>query len=391
MPQYMGQFYTGRQAAGDALREVLQGIARGRAESREMREQRRIEEERAQLQRDRADERTYQRGRDAQGDARLAAQDADAAKNAELARALNLSQLRERGIFQGPAPTNATASVDFSGLGGVGASAVPDPTRYAALGSGFYEDRDATPMARVKRAAARALAGDVEGAVANGMTPDAALQVVNRPGSAGALSAKRSELALQDEFNAKADQRQFGYSSRLASQRAANQPGPKLATVPMKVVEQTLDSEALVGALGSLDSLLQTNEGADAVGLFDGAFPTFMVNKTGQQVRSAISNVNSTLMKLRSGAAVTPSEAKRLEDFTITKWDDEATMRTKVAQLREFLANRARDNREYYSQDNGFKALPPVRSAAPVPQDTTAAASEQRTMPKQGRARVNPF
>jgi hypothetical protein len=383
MPQYQGGFYTGQQAAGDVLRQIFEGLRIGRQDGMAARDQRRMELEREQARADRLEQQQYTRGREAK-------QDEIDEKNRQLARALQLSDLRARGILEGTAPTNPTASIDLRGLGGVGVSALPDPKRYTQMG-GFYEDRDNTPMARVKRATARALAGDVEGAVANGMTPEEALQVVNRPGSAGALAAKRADLTLQDEFAAKGDARQFGYNSRLAQQRAENRPAPKMAAVPMKVVEQTLDSEALGSELERLDMMLQTPGGADGVGLIDNLFPTMMVNKGAKQVRSIISNVNSALMKLRSGSAVTPSEAERLKDFTITAWDDEKTMRTKVAELRNFLLTRSRDNREYYSEDNGYKALPAVRSAVPVAQDTTAAAPVQRTTTTQGRPRRNPF
>lgn len=386
MPQYQGQFYTGKQAAGDVLREVLQGIARGRQQSAQSREEQRMEAERAQLQADRANERTYQRGRDAQGDARVAAQDRVAAEQRTMQDAQLLAELRKRGVFRGTAPKNITEQVDLTGIGGVGRSFVQSPTRYSQLNDGYMLDEAKTPEARLNDAVRAALTNKPDAiaqAVQAGMTPEQAMQLVNRPGSAGALAAKRADLTLQDEFAAKADQRQFGYSSQLAKQRADNAPGPKLSAVPMKVVEQTLDSEALGSALGSLDALLQSEDGGDAVGLLDGIKPTRFISERGQQVRSMISNVNSTLMKLRSGSAVTPSEAKRLEDFTITKWDDEATMRTKVAQLREFLVNRARDNREYYSQDNGYRELPAPRSSA-------APASPSAPTP-QARARRNPY
>jgi hypothetical protein len=237
MPQYQGQFYTGAQAKGDILRQIFEGLRIGRQDGMAARDQRRMELEREQARADRQEQQTYARGRDAK-------QDEIDEKNRQLARALQLSDLRARGISEGTAPTNPTTSIDLRGLGGVGVSALPDPTRYTPLGEGFYEDRDATPAAlaaqhrqTIARIAQKAATGDPSAmaeAVANGVDVSA-LDPTRRAGTPQYLAAKRAELNLEDEYSARANARQVAGQMQVAGARATQDARagavPKLSDV----------------------------------------------------------------------------------------------------------------------------------------------------------------
>lgn len=342
MPQYQGAgFYTGRQAGGDILREVLQGIARGRAQSMQSREQQQLEAERAQLQADRADERTYQRGRDAQADARVSAQDAEAAKNAELARALNLSQLRERGIMQGAAPANPTASVDLSGVGGFMASALPDPGRYTPLGSSFYEDRDATPRALaanqqrlIARIAQRVASGDASAfgdAVANGVNIGE-LDPTKRAGTPQALAAQRSELELKDTFSAREQARQVAGQLRVAEANRAADAAASTGKPP---------SEGELAGAGFLSRALEAHGQFDTVKMpntvtrFTGDMAVIGQSNDFREWNAVRKNFATAVLRKESGASISPTEYEAVDAMYIPLPGDSDELKANKQKNRE--------------------------------------------------------
>jgi hypothetical protein len=331
MPQYQGGFYTGQQAAGDVLRQIFEGLRIGRQDGMVARDQRRVELEREQARADRLEQQQYTRGREATADAA-------AAENAALARALNLSQLRERGIRQGAAPTNATASIDLRGLGGVGASALPDPTRYTQMGEGFYEDRDATPAAlaaqqrqTIARIAQRVAAGDQSAlgdAVAAGLNPRE-LDPAARPGTPQYLAAQRAELELKDGFDARQSRRQVAGQLQVANAARAADAASATGKPP---TEGELSGAGFLSrameAHGQLEGIKTPNTVSRLLGdgMVTGQTDTF------RQWNAVRKNFATAVLRKESGASISPTEFEGVDAMYIPlPGDSEELLATKRA------------------------------------------------------------
>jgi hypothetical protein len=365
MALYQGQFYGGQQAAGDVLREILSGLRTGRADAMQRREQARAEADRLEAQ-------AYARGRDAQGDARQAAQDAETQRNAELARALNLSQLRERGIREGSAP-DAMTSFDLSGFGGVGTAAIPDRARYTDLGGGFYEDRDATPQARqrtqqqlIARIAQRAAQGDTSAigeGVASGMSVGdiTSLDPAKRPGTPQYLAAQEAELQLKDRYDARADNR------RVAGQLRVARAGKLSAAQPKPPTEGELSGAGFLSrameAHGQLDGIAVPNTAARVLGdkFVTGQTDTF------RQWNAVRKNFATAVLRKESGASISPSEFEGVDAMYIPMpGDSEELLQTKRANREGAL--RTLQIMSGRAGEQAFQGSAPIRDGGvPIP------------------------
>ena len=82
-------------------------------------------------------------------------------------------------------------------------------------------------------------------------------------------------------------------------------------------------------------------------------------------LRGKLSNVSSGVFLERSGAAVTPSEAKRLEGWTANLTDNPVKARVAVENMLKFFRQKAADTQQAYNEDAGYRPLGGTPAPAP--------------------------
>lgn len=87
-----------------------------------------------------------------------------------------------------------------------------------------------------------------------------------------------------------------------------------------------------------LEPMYTSGRGAPGTGVIAGRLPSVAVSQEGKDVRSMIADMNSTMMLIRSGKAVTPSEMQRIEKFIPVETDPDSVIASKLKNFRAALA-----------------------------------------------------
>ena len=147
---------------------------------------------------------------------------------------------------------------------------------------------------------------------------------------------------------------------REAAARASGGGGERGATLPAPAIEKMIDLDDLIGmtkrARMSLGAAV--NEGRNVTGRAGGIIPVAnwirnavkQGGEVGIGVRSELANVSSTIMKMRSGAAVSDQEFARLEPFLASDDDDESVAMIKLRKLATALEEMKRIRLENYQR-----------------------------------------
>lgn len=136
-------------------------------------------------------------------------------------------------------------------------------------------------------------------------------------------------------------------------------------------------------ALQKIDRAIAALEkNPDAVGLktYAGDAITQRIDPKGVSTRAIIADIGSQKMHDRSGAAVTISEAPRLQPFIPSVHDTSQNAITKLKQLRiEYESNNS-EAEAFYSPEAGYMSLPPATGAQSqaAPQDSGGGWSVKR-------------
>lgn len=168
---------------------------------------------------------------------------------------------------------------------------------------------------------------------------------------------------------------------RLAGASGASQPAaPRLRVVPAGT---TQDFQGINSNLRELLDIEQTmtqkpKAAAEALGLKN-MLPEFVATRGMSEdaltLRGKLSNVASGIFLERSGAAVTPSEAKRLEGWTANLTDNPTKALNAIKNIRAFYEQKARDMAAAYGPESGYYPVGGAQSAAPDVQRDAAAAT----------------
>lgn len=147
---------------------------------------------------------------------------------------------------------------------------------------------------------------------------------------------------------------------REAAARASGGGGERGAQLPAPAIEKMIELDDLIGMTKrTRKSLAQAvNEGNNVTGRAGGVVPiagwlrnTFRQGgDAGIGVRSELANVSSTIMKMRSGAAVSDQEFARLEPFLASDDDDESVAMVKLRKLATALEEMKRIRLENYQR-----------------------------------------
>lgn len=106
---------------------------------------------------------------------------------------------------------------------------------------------------------------------------------------------------------------------------------------PVSIQKSYVENQSALARLKDLSTSLETPAAADATGL-KGYLPDAVLNRVspeGTEIRGKIANIGSLIFHDRSGAAVTVSEAKRLQPYLPLATDNLATVKKKVRLLEE--------------------------------------------------------
>lgn len=159
-----------------------------------------------------------------------------------------------------------------------------------------------------------------------------------------------------------------------ARARAAGGGGERGAQLPAPAIEKMIDLDDLIAqsnrASRSLGAAVAS--GKNVTGRAFGFIPLPNAARDifkqggdeGVSARSDLSNIASSIMKLRSGAAVSDAEFARLEPFLPSNNDDEALAMIKLRKLREALEDLKRIRLENY-QRYGKRGLEQPRGEDP--------------------------
>jgi hypothetical protein len=147
-----------------------------------------------------------------------------------------------------------------------------------------------------------------------------------------------------------------------AAARATGGGGERGAQLPAPAIEKMIELDDLIGmtkrARVSLGEAVR--DGKNVTGRVGGILPVAnwirnapLVRQggdAGTAVRSELANVSSTIMKLRSGAAVSDQEFARLEPFLASDDDDESVAMIKLRKLSAALEEMKRIRLENYQR-----------------------------------------
>lgn len=106
----------------------------------------------------------------------------------------------------------------------------------------------------------------------------------------------------------------------------------------------------------------------DAVGLGTGGFGLWDPNRTdpkGADFRALIGQIGGVIIKDISGAAVSATEDDRLKRWVPTVTDSPATIRAKLHNLRNEIAQRNSVMDDTFSEDQGYRPLHPANAGPP--------------------------
>jgi hypothetical protein len=174
--------------------------------------------------------------------------------------------------------------------------------------------------------------------------------------------------------------------------------GERLKPVPIPVVQALTGNNSGLATIDRALEALQAYPGAVGMANFLPDLIRQRQDPQGVNARATIADIGSMVIHDRSGAAVTAAEFPRLAPFIPSATDSPETVRSKLLQLREKLAEDTAWLAAPYGEENGYRPLtinPPDRPAgrAPVraaPTRTGTPPPPRRDAPAAGRAPQKP-
>jgi len=181
----------------------------------------------------------------------------------------------------------------------------------------------------------------------------------------------RERLAADREKAQEANALRRDLAGMAAAGRTAGAVRPTpLRAVPAGTVQDFQGLQANIRELAELEALAQANPKAfnEALGLKN-MLPEWLATRGMSDdaitARGRLSNVSSGVFLERSGAAVTPSEAKRLEGWTANLTDNPTKARVAIRNMRKFFEQKAADTQAAYNEDAGYRPLGGTPAPAP--------------------------
>ncbi len=228
-------------------------------------------------------------------------------------------------------------------------------------------------------ARARGLADAQGGYLRTGMSDQERIRQGEQEARKAALDASlrqqadltRERLAADREKAQEANALRRDLAGIAAAGRTAGAVRPTpLRAVPAGTVQDFQGLQANIRELAELEALAQANPKAfnEALGLKN-MLPEWLATRGMSDdaitARGRLSNVSSGVFLERSGAAVTPSEAKRLEGWTANLTDNPTKARVAIRNMRKFFEQKAADTQAAYNEDAGYRPLGGTPAPAP--------------------------
>lgn len=177
-----------------------------------------------------------------------------------------------------------------------------------------------------------------------------------------ARQARTEERAADQTFQLERDRRNNAAQLAAVNARVANmgQPStPRLRVVPAGTTQDFQGIQSNLRELLDIENILTTKPAAasEALGLKN-MLPEWAATRgmsdDAMALRGKLSNVTSGIFLERSGAAVTPSEAKRLEGWTANLTDNPKKALNAIKNIRAFYEQKARDMAAAYGPESGY-------------------------------------
>lgn len=165
-------------------------------------------------------------------------------------------------------------------------------------------------------------------------------------------------------------QQQQWQTGENAKNRAATM-GAKLRAVPAGTMKDYQGIQANLRELQDIEAAMTTDpkSASEALGLRN-MLPEWAATRgmsdPALTLRGKLSNVASGIFLERSGAAVTPSEAKRLEGWTANMTDNPKKALNAIRNMRAFYEQKVADMQGAYGEETGYRPLAPGVSPAPA-------------------------
>ena len=349
------------------LARGLGGLAQGMAQKRE---QDRIMEERAQMRaaaelKDRLDR---------ERQAKLDAQNAEQMNlNNRLRLATQAREMTAAGFspYQ-PGMVDAPTAAAADGVASLGSAPSPMAGMFGAA---------AGVLDAVNAQRSPALAEAQGGFLKTGMSEQERIRQDERESR---VAQQRAQLAQAAELtreriaaeNARA-QETNATRQMIAGMAAAGrqQPPATARTLPQGVESAIAENATVLNSIDMAEQSLAAGGGKTAFGRAQGIKRSLGLERMGispedQELAAIVGNVASQQIKLRSGAAVTASEWPRLRPFIPVLdgpgADDAATVRRKLAKMRQIIAEETNTRADYYEgQGYAVPAIPGRQARTP--------------------------
>ena len=179
---------------------------------------------------------------------------------------------------------------------------------------------------------------------------------------------QKTLLKAQQMFEAGESAKDRSQRERLANVAAGAKAQPKLRAIPAGTIKDYQGINANMREIA--DALETANKDPEAfkeaLG-FKNMLPEWMatrgMSEGAMAVRGKLSNLASGIFLERSGAAVTPSEAKRLEGWTANMTDTPEKAKNALENILAFYQQKAADMGAAYDEEAGYHALGRTASA----------------------------
>ncbi len=345
---------------GLALMNAASGYMRGR----EQRRQGEVEDQRY------ADQRARQAEQDARAREMMAAQveQMRAAQQERAAASARQAEMDQRNAYEGgyrpqsdvgrmgealnvgPSPTVGAVGGAMQSVGAMGdamRSAARAPSAFTLGGAPMVKSAESTTETRDNRAMAM---------------QDARAREQRAQELADAEAARNFQRSQQD--------RSFQQQRSMLDTRMDNAPQPKLRVVPAGTMKDFQGINANLRELQDIEAALTKDPqtAGEALGLRN-MLPEWVATRGMSEpaltLRGKLSNVASGIFLERSGAAVTPSEAKRLEGWTANLTDNPTKALNAIRNMRAFYEQKVQDMQGAYGAETGYHPLAPMGQPAP--------------------------
>lgn len=195
-----------------------------------------------------------------------------------------------------------------------------------------------------------------------------------------AQAAREAEAARQREWQASQNE-----ANRQNARDLRAMVGGTQKPVPNAVAQGYMGNQQQLRTIDAAITALESNP--DAVGA-KGYLPDAILNRIpgrgmagGVDARAGVADVGSLEIRDRSGAAVTASEFPRLKPFIPDIRDDATTALKKLRRMRDIIAEESQAMAEFYTPDQGYRGLPPMRASTPAAKPSPSAALAGRGRP----------